>query len=380
MKAKSIKGKSLEEIQTALDQSMSDGFKPTLAFVFLSVKQDRDSISTILDNQGIAIFGATTAGEFIDGNIGKESVAILLLDMPHSHFKVYLGNYGEEQPQRLAKAMAEKALQQFKHPAFILSLGLNVMADVGFGESIIRSVESVTGPDVIIWGGGAGDDFDFKGSHVFSNKESLNKGILLLAIDSDKVIIKGQAIAGNKPVGTEKTITKCVDNWLFEIDNKPALDMVMKYMGLNLSKEDAETFNPGMAIFSLSRAGGEPILRTSGVFNMENKSICIQGTIREGDKIRLTLPPDFEVVEEVIKNASKIQQSEMPEAEALIMFSCIVRLRDFGPMISDEINGVKNVFHVPMAGFFSYGEFGRVANGTNEFHNSTCSWVALKEK
>ena len=113
---------------------------------------------------------------------------------------------------------------------------------------------------------------------------------------------------------------------------------------------------------------------------MENKSICIQGTIREGDKIRLTLPPDFEVVEEVINNARKIQKSEMAEAEALIMFSCVSRLGDFGPMISDEINGVKNVFHVPMAGFFSYGEFGRVANGTNEFHNSTCSWVALKEK
>ena len=279
MKAKSIKGKSSEEIQIALNQSMADGFKPTLAFVFLSIKQDMKAIAAILDKQGIAIFGATTAGEFIDGDIGKESIAILLLDMPHSHFNIFLGNYGEEEPQSLTKSMAEKALLQFKHPAFILSLGLKVMNDVVFGESIIRSLESVAGSDVIIWGGGAGDDLDFKRSYVFSNKESLNEGILLLAIDSDKVIMKGQAIAGNKPVGTEKTITKCVDNWLFEIDNKPALDMVMKFMGLNLSKEEAETFNPGRAIFSLSRAGGEPILRTSGVFNMENKSICIHSKV-----------------------------------------------------------------------------------------------------
>ncbi len=34
MKAKSIKGKSTEEIKTALEQSMTDGFKPTLAICF----------------------------------------------------------------------------------------------------------------------------------------------------------------------------------------------------------------------------------------------------------------------------------------------------------------------------------------------------------
>ncbi len=35
MKAKSIKGNSPEEIKTALEQSMADGFQPTLAVVFI---------------------------------------------------------------------------------------------------------------------------------------------------------------------------------------------------------------------------------------------------------------------------------------------------------------------------------------------------------
>jgi len=43
MKAKSIKGKSTEEIKTALEQSIADGFKPTLAVVFLSVKTGQNS-------------------------------------------------------------------------------------------------------------------------------------------------------------------------------------------------------------------------------------------------------------------------------------------------------------------------------------------------
>lgn len=69
MKAKSIQGKSLDEIQSALTESMADDFKPTLAIVFLSVKQDIQAISKLLDEKGIQIFGATTAGEFIDGDI-----------------------------------------------------------------------------------------------------------------------------------------------------------------------------------------------------------------------------------------------------------------------------------------------------------------------
>ncbi|MBK7735847.1 MAG: hypothetical protein IPI36_11910 [Chitinophagaceae bacterium] len=72
MRAKSIKGKSTKEIQSALQESMYDGYKPTLAIVFLSVKQDREAISKLLDEKGIQIFGATTAGEFIDGEIERE--------------------------------------------------------------------------------------------------------------------------------------------------------------------------------------------------------------------------------------------------------------------------------------------------------------------
>ena len=40
MQAKSIKGKSSAEIQSALEQCMAEGFIPTLAVVFISVKQD----------------------------------------------------------------------------------------------------------------------------------------------------------------------------------------------------------------------------------------------------------------------------------------------------------------------------------------------------
>ena len=61
MKAKSIKGKSAEEIQITLQQSMADGYKPTLAFVFLTQLEDIDAVSAMMDAEGISVFGASTS-------------------------------------------------------------------------------------------------------------------------------------------------------------------------------------------------------------------------------------------------------------------------------------------------------------------------------
>jgi len=384
MKAKSIKGNSAEEIKTALNDSMATGFNPTLAFVFISIKNDIDAVRMLLDQQGIQIFGATTGGEFTDGDIGAGSIAILLLDINPSQFKILLQDYRDKDPEAVAREMAGEAKEKFNNPSFIISTSVHATGESEslLGDPILRALESVTGKETIIWGGRAGDDFIFDETVVFTNYQSTKRGILLLVLDGDKIQVRGEAASGQKPVGTEKIITKAIGNWVYEIDHKPAAEMVLKYLGLNLTQEEAETFYPtnSMVVFSVSRDKGDPVLRGAGLFNWKNKSISILGSIKEGDKIRLTLPPDFEVIEEVSKNAERIKQEEMPEADALLMFSCIGRLGQFGPLIGDEIEGVRKVFNVPMAGFFTYGEFGRTKNGNNEFHNNTCCWVALKEK
>jgi hypothetical protein len=383
MKAKSIKGKSPEEIKTSLKQSRADGFKPTLAFVFISIKQDIDAICNLLDQQGIRIFGATTGGEFINGDIGSGTIAILLVEMNPEHFLLLLDDYSEIGPNELAKEMATRAKSQFENPAFILSCSMDLKSETErlLWEPLIRAIESVTGHQTSIWGGRAGDDFMWGETIVFTNGLSTKKGIIILALDSDKIQVKGLAISGQKPVGTEKTITKAVNNWIFEIDHQPATEMVLKYLGITLTPEEAETYQLNENIvFSVARDTGDTILRGVGLFNWKVKSMFILGNIQDGDKVRLTLPPDFEIIDEVHRNAENIKKQEMPDADALLMFSCVGRLAQFGPLIGDEIEGVKNVFNVPMAGFFTYGEYGRTKSGKNEFHTSTCCWVALKEK
>lgn len=382
MKVKSIKGKSTAEIQHALQRSMEDGFKPSLAVVFMSVKNDVDGVCGILDELGIQVFGATSSGEFTDGDISHGAIVVLLLDIQYSNFKILLQDYRDRDSQAVAKEMAVAAKELFNNPSFIISASINSRdeSEVMVGEPLVRAIESVAGHEVIIWGGRAGDDFEFNESLVFTNRVSTRRGIIMLVLDSDKILVRGEAASGIKAVGTEKTLTRVNRNWVYEIDHQPAAEMLLKYLGLKFTEEEAAAFHPKEGImFSVSRDKGDPVIRGVGLFNWKDKSFSSLGSIREGDKIRFCLPPDFEVVDEVKENAEKIQK-EISGTDALLMFSCVGRLGQFGPIISDEIEGVRKAFKVPMAGFFTYGEFGRSRNGNNEMHTSTCCWVALKEK
>ena len=95
MQAKSIKGKSPEEIEIALRVSMSEGFQPTLAIVFLSIKQDRKAICEILHKNGMDILGATSSGEFINGYQDEGSTVILLLNLRPEFYTVFFEDIGD---------------------------------------------------------------------------------------------------------------------------------------------------------------------------------------------------------------------------------------------------------------------------------------------
>jgi hypothetical protein len=87
------------------------------------------------------------------------------------------------------------------------------------------------GAEASIFGGMAGDDKRFTGSYVFTEERSSDVGIATLIIDEDKVSLQGMATSGWKPLGTVRTVTKSEDGWLYSIDDQPALDMYLRYLG-----------------------------------------------------------------------------------------------------------------------------------------------------
>ncbi|HZJ36651.1 MAG TPA: FIST N-terminal domain-containing protein [Gillisia sp.] len=379
MKAKSIKGNSSEAIKTALKQSMAGGFKPTLAIVFPSIKQDRDAICELFEKEGIAIFGATTSGEFIDGDIEEGSIVVMLLDLNPDYFKLKFLETGQQTTFENAKQLGAEGRNTFSNPAFIIASGW-LSND---GEHIVEGITEGFGRDVTIFGGMAGDDLLLEGPMVFTNNQSSDKGLLALIIDEDKVEINGIATCGWKAIGTTKTITKSENNIVYTIDDKPALDMIMKYLGVDYDFDSGKEIVSQIGAYyplQMERENVAPVMRTAMFANRQDRSLICAGNVPQGSKVRFSLPPDFDTIEKVVAECKELKDEKQPEADAIIMFSCISRHLSFGILMSEEIEQVQKVWDAPMVGFFTYGEFGKTKTGKHEFHNNTCCIVALKEK
>ncbi len=379
MNAKSIKGKSIQELKAALAKTISTHFKPTLAVVFSSKSQDLQAISALLDAEGIAIFGCTTNGEFIDEETENGSCVMLLLDMKKEHFQIFLEEYPEKNYKAVATKIAQKAKEKFDKPAFLIGTSHSETD----GEEILRGLEEVIGKDVNAFGGAAGDDYSFTETWVFTNGKISSNGLVCIALNEEKVAIKGIATCGWKAVGTEKTVTRSEGNHVYTIDDVPALDITVKYGGLeNITPDNKDVLLELAANFplQLQREKGDPVMRPALVVDWSDHSFHTSGTVPQGSKVRFSLPPDWDVMEQVIKGVQQLKEREMPDADALVVFSCAGRILSFGPMMTDELEGIKKIWNVPMAGMFSNAELARATGGNLEMHNLTTCCVALKEK
>ncbi|MEO6669500.1 MAG: FIST N-terminal domain-containing protein [Ferruginibacter sp.] len=385
MKAKSITGKSTEEMRSALQQCIAEDFKPTLAILFISIKQDRKAVCELFSQHGIDLLGATSCGEFINGYQSEGEAAILLLDLSRESYSILFENIGCRTIPEAAAQLAQSALQKFPNPSLIVcSTGINMKGEFFDGETLVRSIEGAIGSEKVFYGGMAGDDMTLTGSYVFTNDNETDFGIVALILNNDKLSLQGMAITGWKPIGIARKVTKSVGKLVYTIDDIPAVAMYLKYLG-KAGKEVDKDFDVLQELsfhypFIANRGGGETIIKSPLKIDHTANALLMDMEMPEGSTFWFTTPPEFEIVEEIITEATLLKTSTKSEAEALLIFSCAGRHPALGPMVTLENEGLAEVWKTPMAGFFTYGEFGRAKNGRQHFHSTASCWVALKEQ
>ncbi|RAI94853.1 FIST signal transduction protein [Algoriphagus yeomjeoni] len=380
MESKITKGNSATDIEVALDQYTKSGFKPTLAIITLSSIEHMESLQVLFDERDIAIFGITAPQKFTGQGIESDDIVAMLLDMKRDYFSIVLNDYAESSAYEAGYKAGITGENLFANPGFIIS-------PIDFrmsGDELIRGLLDAAGQDAPIMGGVAGNPKDFSGI-LFTNALSSKGGLLALIIDRDKVLMDGLAVSGWKPVGTIKKITKCEGPWVFTIDNQPAMNVIQRFLGDEMisPEKQGNGLLPSDLGYPLQfqRASGNAIMKPVLFWNTADRSIMIGGGVaKEGELFRFSLPPDFDAIDTVVESTKIMKEKSRPDADAMLVFSCVGRLGTFGPMISTEIEGLAETWNKPMLGFFSLGEFGKLDKGQCEFHGTTVSWVVLKEK
>lgn len=159
--------------------------------------------------------------------------------------------------------------------------------------------------------------------------------------------------------------------------------MLMNYLGVEIKLDETKEIATFLSFWyyplQVERGNVDPVIRTAMFANRIERSLICSGNVPQGAKIRFSLPQDFDSIDAVIEECRGLKE-EQPQADALIMFSCVSRYLSFGMVVKEELEQVQRIWGAPMAGFFSYGEYGKSKSGRYDYHNNTCCLVVLKEK
>ncbi len=366
-------------LETRLLAELKSGFRPTLAVIFCSPQLPFRDIGNLFDTYNIDLLGCTTAGEIVDSELHEAAISCLLLDVNRADYKLIFTE-NTEGVFETGQKMRHEADAAFKNPALIV-MTAGILND---GDEIVRGLKSANIPrEIPLFGGLAGDDLNVVNTYIFTRNITTHDGMVAVVFDNDKIEIKGIATSGWQPLGTSHTVTKAQGNLIYTINNEPALDFFIRFFGFHDNADvKGKQISTISAQYPLQIVRGNDdysVLRSPIKGDEETRSLMLVGGIKEGDRFRFSISPGVEVIDQTIAELKDFLHDTM-DADALILFSCKGRHAALGPFLDDEIQGIYNHWQKPMIGFLTYGEIGNVRNGICEFHNETCSLLAIKER
>jgi hypothetical protein len=322
------------------------------------------------------LFGCSTAGEIIDTHVEDDSLVMTAVCFEKTFltgacvdFTGAGGSFtaGEE----LAGNLPADGL---KH-VFVLSDGLNIN-----GTELVKGMTSVLPKGVVITGGLSGDGDRFEQTFLVWNGVPRSKAVAAIGFYGESLKAGYGSLGGWDPFGPERLVTKSSANVLYQLDERPCLELYKKYLG-----DHAAGLPATGLLFPLSLRtydGEERVVRTILSVNEDEQSMTFAGDLPEGSYARLMKANLDRLVDGAI-GAARISCPEGdPSPDLAILVSCVGRKLVLKQRIEEETEGVRDVLgeDTVMLGFYSYGEISPFRPGAAcALHNQTMTITTFSE-
>jgi len=321
-----------------------------------------NSIKSLIPH--IKIIGSTTSGEILKGLVYEQSTILSFSIFENTIIKTYAVEFNED-----SYAMGKNLIKEFKeyNPKVAITFTDGLRTN---GEDYLRSFQEYN-RDLIVSGGLAGDNNQFKNTIVFNQNSIRDCGAVVAILINKDLIVHTKASFGWESIGKTMTITKADKNLVYEIDGIKAVDIYKKYLGKDVTKLLPKT---GIEFPLMVKRGSLTIPRAV-IAKGKNGALYFGGNLREGDIITF----GYGNIEAILKYSDKIaQDNSLHNSETIFIYSCMARLNLMKDCIAQEITVLSQLSTV--SGFFTYGEFfsNRDAN-KNEMLNQTMTILALSE-
>jgi hypothetical protein len=329
-------------------------------------------LKSLFINADIAL--CSTAGEIFQETVLDDSLIAVALKFETITIKTSSVNINEyEDSYNAAIGLIDKLPKQDLSYIMVFSDGSLVN-----GSELTKGLGKAAG-NILVTGGLAGDDANFKSTLVGLNQNPTEGNIIAIGFYGDKLVVTHGSQGGWDMFGLERTVTKSEANVLYEINGESALDLYKKYLGPDVENLPASAllFPLALTIPGLS----EPIVRTILSIDEEKKSMTFAGDIPEGSQVRL-MKANFDNLIEASSNAAENSLLKNQEPDFAMLISCVGRKLILGPRTEEEVEAVSEAFssHTTIAGFYSYGEISPFTNsGTCQLHNQTMTITSFYE-
>jgi hypothetical protein len=246
------------------------------------------------------------------------------------------------------------------------------------GSELIKGLNQASG-NVLVTGGLAGDDANFKSTLVGLNRNPAEGNIVAIGFYGNKLIVTHGSQGGWDMFGLERTVTKSEANVLYEINEQSALDLYKKYLG-----PDVDNLPASALLFPLAltmQGQSEPIVRTILSIDEEKKTMTFAGDIPANSKVRL-MKANFDKLIDASSEAAENSLKNNQKPDFALLISCVGRKLILGPRTEEEVEAVADAFpkDTTIAGFYSYGEISPFnSSGTCQLHNQTMTITSFYE-
>jgi len=340
--------------------------KKNLFIQLFSSNLDKDILQQTLDDilfftPHAKLIGATTDGEIIDNIVSNDKIVVSLTTFEKSSLEVASTDIKNDSYE-CGVSLAKKLIKKDTKALFLFSDGL-----LTNGERFLNGVKSLS-KDITIVGGMAGDGANFKQTYIISNDGVIPYGAVGVSISSKDLTIRTDYSFNWQEIGKTLTITKSVDNRVYEIDGQSAVDIYAKYLGVEIAAS-----LPSVGIeFPLIITRNNVKIARAVLSKEDDNSLVFAGNLNVGDKVKFGYGN-----RPMVLSGSKEKSAQFINSgvESIFIYSCMARRRFLESAISLELTPLAEI--APTTGFFTYGEFFKAENC--ELLNQTMTITAMSE-
>src|SRR5215217_4968789 len=363
--------------------------KPDFVFMFATVGYDQQSLlRAVRETTGGAPLSGCSAEGTINGDEADESgfsVVVTAISSEELRWTNGLAKGLEDDSRAAGQRVAYDLLPDLS----VDTIGLFVFPDgrIDTVYEFFAGLEDNLSSDrfLPLWGGGASNNFGLEDTYQYCDDEVVSNGVsyALLSGNAQASWALSHSVI---PIGGERIVTRSQGNIIYEIDGKPATEVLKEYLPEDALTEDRDWMRYAISLALCFRAPSymkdeEYVVRGVPQLNLTDGSVTVQTEVTEGTSVWFSSRDKKRITTGFDRMAQQIGEQLGGEQPKLVFqFECVTR----GHVMFREQEKLQLLKRfrqsggpeVPWVGFYTVGEIGPVEEH-NDIHRFASVVLAL---